>query len=381
MKRISLVIADDDQDFVNCLAEYLMLYHGDKFEVTTFTEEASLRRYWQEEVLPEIILAGPVFASACKEMAAEKKALVIALTCEIKDEKNDENARSKKELYKYQCGERIVAALLELFAAEAAAEYAFTPQPRKTKTIGVFSPVGGAGKTTLAVGASMQTAWEGKSCFYLNLENMTSVPLYFFGEQRENLSGILYYLKNNRKNLSIHLEKAKCIDPLTKIAYYQPPDNVIDFKEDIATELRLLLRELSGSGQYDRIFVDLSTEVNRNNLAVLQACDRIILVAEPKMTSLVKLQQLFRELDLLSSREGWDIRDKFVFVLNKVAKGLPEDPERQYVQEAWSGLSKGTFFKIPLVQGLALLQNGGYRLDLNSEFGKALYSLLQACED
>jgi cellulose biosynthesis protein BcsQ len=379
MNKIALVIADEDKDYVSCLVDYIMCAHSAKFAVTSFTETASLLAHLEEGSNPPgIVLAGEEFVPLLEQIAPEKRGLVIALS-------GEGHTGSERAINKYQYGEKIVNEMLRIFVEEAEASLkasfrqTHAQQQQKTKIMAVFSPVGGVGKTTIAVGASVQTAWEGKNCFYLNLENMASTPLYFTGEQEENFSGILYYLKNNSKNLSLHLETAKCIDPVTKIAYYQPPDNIIDFKEDIAAELRLLLQGLKATGQYERIFVDMSSEINKNNLAVLQACDQIVLVAEQNMSSLLKIQKLFQDLRLLATRQGWDISEKFNLVLNKVRRGddIPDELEMQYVEEQYGLYGKGVMGRIPLVKGLTLFQEGLYRLDLNTEFGKVIYRLLE----
>lgn len=388
MQKIKLLIADDDQDYVNCLVDYIMFYHGTKFTVTSFTEGAAFSRFLEEGVNPpDIMLVGSALASLVEIVTKEKRGLVLVLSGEKQTENADMTgdgfAGLGPRIYKYQYGEKIISEVFRLLAEEtsvsAAREYSFRDERRATKVIGFFSPAGGVGKTTLAVGASIQTAWEGKSCFYLNLENMASTPLYFTGKQEENLSGVLYYLKNKAPNLSLQLEKAKCLDPVTKIAYYQPPDSIIDFKEDIAAELKALLQELRAGGQYERIYVDLSSEINKNNLTVLRACDRIVLLAEQNMTSLLKLRKMYRELQLLTSREGWDVTERMLVVLNKYKRPDNEEKEAELheTEEECRMLGKGVLLKIPLVNDLTLFQEGRYRLDLNTDFGKALYEVLQ----
>jgi cellulose biosynthesis protein BcsQ len=388
MTRIELLIADDDQDYVHCLVDYIMFEHAAKFTVTSFTEVAAFLRFLEEGIKPpDVLLVGFPMAQLVEKVPPEKRGLVLVLSGERQAEGAGTDGEGfgglGPQIYKYQYGEKIIGEVLRFLAEEtsasAAREYSFRHERRATKVIGFFSPVGGVGKTTLAVGASIQTAWEGKSCFYLNLENMASTPLYFTGEQEENLSGVLYYLKNKAPNLSLQLEKAKCIDPVTKIAYYQPPDSIIDFKEDISAELKALLQELRAGGQYERIMVDLSAEVNKNNLTVLRACDRIVLLAEQNMTSLLKLRKMYRELQLLTSREGWDITEKMLVVLNKYK--YPDDEEKEAelheTEEECRVRGKGVLLKIPLVYDLTIFQEGRYRLDLNSDFGKALYEVLQ----
>lgn len=187
MNKIALVIADEDKDYVSCLVDYIMCAHSAKFAVTSFTETASLLAHLEEGLNPPgIVLAGGKFIPLLEQIAPGKRGLVIVLC-------GEGQIGDRRAINKFQFGEKIVSEMLRIFAEEASLEYSFrqTLTHQKTKIMAVFSPVGGVGKTTIAVGASVQTAWEGKNCFYLNLENMASTPLYFTGEQEENFSGIL----------------------------------------------------------------------------------------------------------------------------------------------------------------------------------------------
>jgi cellulose biosynthesis protein BcsQ len=349
------------------LVDYLISFQAAKFSVNSFTEERYLLEYLQKcEKTPDIVLASEDFYDKVRQ---NYQGLIIILV----GGKTANISVACKTINKYQYGDRLVADIVKIYSEEGAVNSSLSVQPlntKKTRIIGIYSPVGGVGKTTIAVGASIQSAWEGKNIFYLNLENMSSTPLYFTGEQNENLSQVLYFLKNKGKSLSLQIEGAKCVDPQYNINYFQPPDSILDFNEDVSEELTILLRELKGSNQYHRIFVDMSSEINRNNLAVLRACDDIILVAQQNMASTVKIKYMLNELQLIRARENWDIMDKFKLVINKYALGSAIDVD----QITFDG--QENLLKIPFVEGLTLIQGEVYRLDLNSSFGKAMHELL-----
>ena len=47
-------------------------------------------------------------------------------------------------------------------------------ESNKTKLVSVYSPIGGAGKTTIAANACINCAREGMKVFYINLETIGS---------------------------------------------------------------------------------------------------------------------------------------------------------------------------------------------------------------
>jgi CO dehydrogenase nickel-insertion accessory protein CooC1 len=131
------------------------------------------------------------------------------------------------------------------------------------------------------------------------------------------------------------------------------------------------LQELKTTKQYERIFIDFSCAINKNNLAVLRNCDDLLLVAEENQTSVVKIKCMLKELHLLLSREEEaELMERFNLVLNKSI------PTAEVKTEELSINQKGVLARIPLVEDLTILQDGVCKLDLNSSFGKALYQLL-----
>ncbi|MDD2211921.1 MAG: hypothetical protein PHV56_02985 [Clostridia bacterium] len=365
MGKLKIIIVDRDEEYVNCLLDYLMSEQAHKFLVSSFTEEAALDKFLaEEEKSVDLVLTSGEFY---EKLLSEFQGLIILLA----EGKRTFSQTKGKAINKYQYGDKLVAEILQIFAEEVSVNYPINHDTQKTRIIGIYSPIGGVGKTTIAVGASIQAAWEGKSVFYLNLENTSSLPLYFTGEQEKNLSHLLYFLKGKRKNLSWQIEGAKCVDPFYKIHYFLPPDSIFDFNEDIAEELGILLRELKATKQYDRIFVDFSSAINKNNLAVLQACDDLFLVAQANRTSAVKISCLRKELHLLLAPEAEDaLIEKFNLVLNKNLPDIAGEEPEISINE------KGIVARIPWVEGLTSLQGRVYRLDLNSSFGKAIYQLL-----
>lgn len=378
MGKLNLVVVDRDGEYVHSLLDYLMTEHAHQFLVSSYTEEKELASFLTEEEKTAncdlIVTSGDYY----QQIKAKVKCMVILLD----DGKSKIKEKVERAINKYQYGERIVADILKLYTEEIATQEEvlsdcdFFDNKGKAKIIGIYSPIGGVGKTTIAVGACIQSAWEGQTVFYLNLENTPTTPLYFRGEQEKNLANVLYYLKGNKNKLALQIESSKCVDPLYRVHYFKPPDSIIDFNEDVTIELRSLLQILKTSQQYERIFVDLSSEINKNNLAVLKACDALILVAQDNMTSVIKLKGLYKEIRILFSPEkSEELLKKCNLVLNKEFGVASGDVIAQNMPEVINN-EKRVIARIPMVKHLVTLQEGLYKIDLNSGFGKAIHQLL-----
>lgn len=348
MSKIVLLIVEGEQSYVECLVNYLLTEEADTFMVNSLTHWAAIEEFLEGEPQVDLVLTSSEFYPFLKERL---KATYVLWG---------------ESLSKYQTGEEIVRELLKIYASQKGDTRVFSEKRSKTKTIGIYSPLGGVGKTTLAVGLSRQLALGGYDVFYLNLEDVPVTEFYFMGSGDYNLSHVLYFLKEKGERLIWQIESAKCIDTRYQIQYFLPPDSIEDWQNDVSEELALLLQLLKTQGKHDFLVVDFSTMINKNNLIGWQACDILILVLEPLVTSLKKMERFKQELRLFfTPEEKANLLKKMHLVVNKV----PQVMERPL----WVDKAVVSF---PWVDNLLLATKNGYCLDLNSAFGEALQRLI-----
>jgi len=89
--------------------------------------------------------------------------------------------------------------------------------------VAIYSPIGGSGKTTVAVNSAVHCAKKGLEVFYLNLENFQSTPLYFNCKKERNLSELLRCLKQGR-NVAAKIRQIKQKDADYGVHYFVPPE-------------------------------------------------------------------------------------------------------------------------------------------------------------
>lgn len=366
LSTIKIVIADADKDYLDSLADYLISCHSESFKITAFSSADSLKEYLlgpgQNQ---DIILAGPGFYEMIKDQLEGPVVLLSPLRAL-------DGEYQEKRIFKYQTGEMIVNALLQFMSKERSGDKA-AASGRKTKIIAVYSPLGGSGKTTVALGASILSSWGGMKVFYLNLESISSTRFILAGNNEQGLSHVLYYVKESKDNLLQKLERAKCIDPLYKIHYYLPTVSILDLTEDMAEEIRTLLVCLKGSGQYDSIFIDLDSCLNSNNLSVLEEADEILIVAVQSPLSGERLEFMEKQLQLLERGRSRSVSGKVKLILNKDIQGL---------NKSLAGLSineKYIYHRIPFVKDLYITREDGiWRLDMNSPFADSVHELIKS---
>lgn len=369
MSKIHLIIADKDEAYVDSLSNYLINNHSNRFQINSFTKEEYLLEYisrnkgkddilllcseWytnsvlKDKVNTTIILSGGMLTNE-------------AIDCEV--------------INKYQRGDKMVSSILNCFAEVNPNRYYISDKEKKTKVIAIYSPVGGVGKTSIAVGASIKSAEDGKNVFYLNLENIQSTPNFFDCTNCQSISNIIYYIKEKKKNIALKIEGIRCTDPRYNIHYFAPPDSCVDLDEMSIDEIQYLLNKLRLSREYDEIFIDMSSNLNEKNVSILNASDQIILVIDQGDLAIAKLNTFLNELKLFSKRNDWDILGKIIIVLNKYNQSKVINIKSQNLD------GKPISVKIPYIFEPISTYGENYRKDIKAEFKSAIGKILRIIE-
>ena len=315
MRKLNLVIADSDENYINSLENYLMVHYSKRFDVYTFTTSEYLTAFLDSnEKRTDILLYCPHIFSV--PVSLQKTVVSIAFVDNILSGTLDNST----SVYKFQHTEKLISDILRIYSNNGGDNIIFSGQ-KNTLTAAVFSSAGGAGKSSIAVGCSVMCARRGMKVFYLNLENVPSTTLYFKGNAEENFSNIIYYLKDRKHNLSMMLEGARSVDPDSKVNYFLPPDNILDMQELEPDELERLIRQIQTSAQYDAVFIDMAGGLSLLNSVVLKICDAIIQVCQPGEISSCKNISMASGLDILERKYSIDLTGKIVTVLNKFKTG------------------------------------------------------------
>lgn len=365
MAKLHMVIADSDESYLEGLISYLTDSHPQKFQISYFTKEDYLVKHLYDiSKKVDVLLVEPELYS---EYIPKGR---INTTIILSGGRLPEKYRSCAVVNKYQTGDKLVSSILNIFSERNSDEVYIQSSNKPTRVVGVYSPTGGTGKTSIAIGSAMQSALKGMSVFYLNLENAQSTPLFFDCKGEQNLSHIFYFLKEKSKHINLKIEGVRIVDPQYNIHYFAPPESVLEFEEISPDELQCLINQLKELSCYDIVLVDMSSNFDNRNLAVLQACDEIFLVLTQDDISGIKLKTLVSELDIASPKSNVNLTDKFTLIINKF------NPMGLNQIEGLDLIGKTVSLRIPKVSPLLTRQSDKYVLNLNNNFGEAVKGLV-----
>lgn len=369
MARLKLIIADTDETYVSSMMEYIMLNHSHKFQVSSFTDKQCLIEFLSDESnnVDVLLIESSLYSD---DIPRQNIANVVLLAAE-----NVDNGISGcYSILKYQQGDKIVSDIFNLYAQKDNGEQISVTGDKKTKLVAVYSPIGGSGKTTIATSCSIQAAQRNFKVFYLNLEDFQSTPLFCNCKSESNLSNILYYLKDKSNNLQLRIEGAKLYDTEYDLHYFAPPESLLDLQDTKPEELQTLLGEFKNMGQYDLVFVDMSSSFDDRNIAILEACDEVLLVIPQDAVSDIKIELFSKEMTILKERRGIDFVNKINMVLNKYNAYMALEVDTAEV------CGKCIEYYIPAVPGMNSIKGNNRLMDLQGDFTESIEEIIDRYE-
>lgn len=321
MTKLNLIIADIDEVYVKGLSRYVNSYHPTAFSVSCFTRADSFIGYMERQPSADVLLIGPEFfdISACYTN--------IKLRAVLSGDLLSREYPGFQVIERFCTGEKLLGEVIHLYSKLNLPDMRLSAHLKDTRLVGVYSPAGGTGKTTIAAALAIQCNELGKRSFYLNLESIQSTGVFFNTNSKRNLSYVFYYLKEKSNNLAFRMEGIKSSDTHTGVEYFSPPESPLEYEEIDTAELEQLVRGLKGMGFYDYIIIDMSCAFDMKNSKIMSLCDHVLLLALHEPGSAIKNRVLLNELVKLSEAGMDSVSGKLITVINKYEDNSAESLE------------------------------------------------------
>ncbi|MGE5328771.1 MAG: AAA family ATPase [Deltaproteobacteria bacterium] len=311
MSMLNIVIADNDEEFIEAFERFLEKNYRERFQAVCITTSKYLNEYLKGTSKKiDILLIASVFVPMSN---MENVNTVIVMT----DGRITTELGKFKTLEKYQGAQNLVRRIIDIYAENNPNEIHIPFSDKKTKIISVFSPNGGTGKTTVSIAAALRLAQRGEKVFYLNFESFSSTAAFLNCKSETNLSHVLYFLKEKSKNLSLKIEGVKLKDLNSGLYYFAPTDMPLEINEIDEDDAKELVNQLKAFKYYDYIIIDMPSVMDEKNIRLFQLCDSIIYIFTPDRISQIKSFEFFKALGMTEKKELKGIENKLRFIINK----------------------------------------------------------------
>lgn len=344
MSLIKLVIADENQSYIKALAQYLHEEYGQAFEVKCFTQKAVVQEYLSRGDAVDILL---IESALFNEAMSHCNVRAIMFLKDIQEQDPGEN-----ELYKYQKADSIVKRLLEVFDKISSHGAGIVRNNYHTKLASVYSPVGGAGKTSVAYNLAYQYAMQGQKVLLISLESYASLSLFKRNDTARGLMYLLYLVKNKVGNLQLKLNAMKAIDENTNIHYIERESNILEYKDIKLEDMELLMSFFREKSGYDAVIFDLDSTMNEMVLGAFKYSDVILNLRGDDPTSQRKYEDFNCQLPQINNLLKSDVSGRMVQVIIRLDEGMSQS-NLQYKMNSFelcipyisnSGLCQGSYF-------------------------------------
>lgn len=306
--KIKLVIVSDDKDYTEHLSRVMADRYADIFEVGVCSTQVQ----WEELLQGSGCDAALLEPSFIRLHDLKKVRLPLILWDEFSVQQTDDG--SLKRIEKYQRISSIAGSVLENYAQFSTG---IADLHRKRGHItAVWSPVGGSGKTTVALAYAARKVSDGRHATYLNLENFCSVPAYFPGSDQEKKS-ISVVFERLEADVPMLLKGILQEDSGSGITYYCGPNNYDDMNILTDEDLDTLIQGCVINTE--ELVVDLSAQCNTRTKKIFELADTILIVTDGTPVAKTKLYQFMEQHNVAQQ-----IREKSVLINNKGAKTVVE---------------------------------------------------------
>lgn len=291
--KLEMLIANEDIDYTEHLSKTLLENHDDLFDLNICYSHNKLCDINKKF---DVALVSPSMFN----LLTDKKIALTIVLCETNDDFNEDCIK----IQKYQRISKLCQQILAQYSQISTEKKNFSEQKSKVNLF--WSPMGGTGKTTIALAYTTQLAAKGKKAVYLNLENFSSLPA-FLNIEGESISSAFEGLDNN---FNLLLKSIQQKDIETGIYYFNPPKNYDDI--NILSEDDITKLVDSASKDVDELIIDISSNCNLNTKIFMNLADKIFVILTKNSICTAKYKQFTSQNNVYE-----DIKDKILIVNNK----------------------------------------------------------------
>ncbi len=301
--NIRMAVADKNRDYAERVSGVLQQY--EELTLSVFTNGESLRRAIEENAC-QIVLFDPDISE--EKIHFSDQIMPIALVSDVTQNTGlyDDITKIKK----YQRISNIYKEIIRNFSEFAGNDVISFYSGNIAKMMAVYSPVGGCGKTAVAMAVAERLHKEKKRVLFLTTEQINSSVLKF-PVKEEGITELVAAL-NGSTNLELKI-KGLIKENEDGIMYLEGFSRIVDYKDVDEKELLDVLRKVRTCNVCDYIVVDTGSCIDALSSAVLHEADRILLVVRNDECAEFKVNS-FLEQNIV------DIQSGKIFILQNFAE-------------------------------------------------------------
>lgn len=297
-----LVIMNEDERYNERLMEYIRKNHYQRFNVISTTKINDFSQYLDRE--KTIILLSEEWGEQVEKFIDKHPYPLLFYLSE--DQQEDQH---KKILFKYQKISDMIKEIIGVLAHLHGQSYFALDQENKN-IMGIYSPIGGVGKTSTAlVLASIMATYE--KVLYLNMEYFPSTNGILNSQNKYNLSDVIYYAMKDDLDLSLKIESMVNREEQLGFYYFNNHNTMEDIVE---TDQYLWIKIFRALGStYDKIVIDFDSHYDEKKKELMSLCHHLIIIGQEHKVAKERLRRWYH----YAAKDQLLEKERTIFIGNK----------------------------------------------------------------
>ena len=307
-----LLVIDSDYGYIRQLESEMIRRFGSRVRIHIITDLAYLENYFCTPRKTDMVVADSALYDAYLQQQEIRHILLLRQGPEREDAVDnavDHPAEGVRILEKEGPAERIFDQL-EAWLAEEEPKPQERPIPQEkpeTRVIGVYSPIGGCGKSLVALALGRKLRKLDQTVLVVGCDSLQSFAA-FLPTERYADDSLADKLKQPDEDT--YWTVLQNIDQ-DEVSYLLPFEKIMPSLGIGTEELKTLLQLLREKKDFSYVILDLGTCLNEQTLALMEESDAYILLAEASEISNKKLKRLQNNLSLLPNKQCFLISNQY----------------------------------------------------------------------
>ena len=246
-----IAICDKDSDYANSLADYFRVKGCLSSEIVVFTKYEHFSEFFDTHTL-DILLINESFYASHTAISSPN----LFKLCETRMYEEDEDEIC---LFKYTSAEELLREVMAHYKPVMNSSIAIPfSKLRKSKLIGIYSPVHRCGKSSFSLALALQHSLK-YTCLFLSFDDYSSLRA-LSGEICENdktIDDLLYYFEQSSD--VFHSKLLSVIRHFQQLDYIAPSSKCCTICDISSSRQIIFLEKLMDIGRYEYIFVDFGS--------------------------------------------------------------------------------------------------------------------------
>lgn len=346
----SLVVVDEDEDFINSFERYIHKKR-EEYKIMCFTTKEFFTTYAPKDA-DILIISSKLYFQEIKDY--QFKNIIILQDGE------EEESYSLPVVKKFQ-PITLILRDIKIICNEKKVGGINKNNIERSKIITFYSPIGGSGTTTISLGTAVVLSRVNYKVLYLNLEEIQSTKAFFQCENsRKNIAYLSCYAKEDSLKFKDRLSLIVKRDEITGIDYFLPFENILDM-ETVVNNIDDLLKKVKEINLYDYIIVDLGLNTMTACTSVFNNSDNIFLILLQNMIGKIKGDSLLRQMEQ---------KDRMKLLINKF-----EEEMNNYAIDLVKEYSIPLVSRIPIIREISESSNINHWVK-NNEFNDNIKQII-----